>query len=173
MLDNSVTLYTLLLIKTLNEQCTTTIDRYGEAEQSTFIHRRMEDVSVTTSLQQLKMERSLSLNNTMNASNGTSPSFRRSQSTHRKSVFVIGVAGGTASGKTTVCDYIMQRLHGMCICVCLDGDVGFHPSMHVYAFADQCVVMLSQDSFYRGLTQEEKDNVSGAHHISIWVLYTC
>mmetsp|Transcript_2011 Transcript_2011/g.4145 ORF Transcript_2011/g.4145 Transcript_2011/m.4145 type:complete len:473 (+) Transcript_2011:79-1497(+) len=98
----------------------------------------MEDVSesVTTSLQQLKMERSLSLNNTMNASNGTSPSFRRSQSAHRKSVFVIGVAGGTASGKTTVCDYIMQRLH------------------------DQCVVMLSQDSFYRGLTQEEKDNVS-------------
>eukprot|EP00889_Picochlorum_renovo_P007826 jgi/Picre1/34856/NNA_002322.t1 len=98
----------------------------------------MEDVSesVTTSLQQLKMERSLSLNNTMNASNGTSPSFRRSQASHRKSVFVIGVAGGTASGKTTVCDYIMQRLH------------------------DQCVVMLSQDSFYRGLTQEEKDNVS-------------
>lgn len=83
----------------------------------------MEDVSesVTTSLQQLKMERSLSLNNTMNASNGTSPSFRRSQSTHRKSVFVIGVAGGTASGKTTVCDYIMQRLHGMCIHSCLDG----------------------------------------------------
>lgn len=34
--------------------------------------------------------------------------------------FLIGVAGGTASGKTTVCDRIMQRLH------------------------DQCVVMLSQ-----------------------------
>ncbi len=48
--------------------------------------------------------------------------------------FFIGVAGGTASGKTTVCDYIMQRLH------------------------DQCVVMLSQDSFYRGLTEEEHDN---------------
>ena len=48
--------------------------------------------------------------------------------------FFIGVAGGTASGKTTVCDCIMQRLH------------------------DQCVVMLSQDSFYRGLTAEEHDN---------------
>ncbi len=48
--------------------------------------------------------------------------------------FFIGVAGGTASGKTTVCDHIMQRLH------------------------DQCVVMLSQDSFYRGLTEEEHDN---------------
>ena len=44
-------------------------------------------------------------------------------------------AGGTASGKTTVCDQIMQRLH------------------------DQCVVMLSQDSFYRNLTQEEQANV--------------
>lgn len=36
--------------------------------------------------------------------------------------FIIGVAGGTASGKTTVCDQIMQRLN------------------------DQCVVMLSQVS---------------------------
>lgn len=47
------------------------------------------------------------------------------------SPFVIGVAGGTASGKTTVCDRIIQRLH------------------------DQCVVMLSQDSFYRNLSSEE------------------
>ena len=62
-------------------------------------------------------------------------SFKRNPAQHRKSVFVIGVAGGTASGKTTVCDNIMQRLH------------------------DQCVVMLSQDSFYRGLTEEEKANV--------------
>ncbi|KAG1666980.1 hypothetical protein FOA52_004263 [Chlamydomonas sp. UWO 241] len=45
--------------------------------------------------------------------------------------FLIGVAGGTASGKTTVCDLIMQRLN------------------------DQCVVMLSQDSFYRSLTPSE------------------
>jgi hypothetical protein len=46
----------------------------------------------------------------------------------RRCPFVIGVAGGTASGKTTVCDTIVQRLH------------------------DQCVVMLNQDSFYRSLT---------------------
>jgi hypothetical protein len=46
--------------------------------------------------------------------------------------FLIGVAGGTASGKTTVCDQIMQRLH------------------------DSCVVMISQDSFYRVLNEDEK-----------------
>lgn len=47
-------------------------------------------------------------------------------------------AGGTASGKTTVCDLVKQRLN------------------------DQCVVMLSQDSFYRGLTEKELENVNGA-----------
>ena len=55
----------------------------------------------------------------------------------RQQPFYIGVAGGTASGKTTVCDAIMQRLH------------------------DQCVVMISQDSFYRGLTAAELANVKG------------
>lgn len=61
----------------------------------------------------------------------------RSGRYHRSQPFFIGVAGGTASGKTTVCDCIMQRLH------------------------DQCVVMLSQDSFYRGLTEEELSHVQG------------
>ena len=42
------------------------------------------------------------------------------------------MAGGTASGKTTVCDLIIQRLH------------------------DQCVVVIDQDSFYRALTDEQK-----------------
>ncbi|PNH12843.1 Uridine kinase-like protein 4 [Tetrabaena socialis] len=55
-----------------------------------------------------------------------SPQFRQN-----RHPFLIGVSGGTASGKTTVCDRIMQRLH------------------------DQCVVMLSQDSFYRTLTPAE------------------
>eukprot|EP00195_Chlamydomonas_chlamydogama_P006679 CAMPEP_0202904784 /NCGR_PEP_ID=MMETSP1392-20130828/31085_1 /ASSEMBLY_ACC=CAM_ASM_000868 /TAXON_ID=225041 /ORGANISM="Chlamydomonas chlamydogama, Strain SAG 11-48b" /LENGTH=471 /DNA_ID=CAMNT_0049592593 /DNA_START=103 /DNA_END=1515 /DNA_ORIENTATION=+ len=59
-----------------------------------------------------------------------SPVFR-----HNRHPFIIGVAGGTASGKTTVCDRIMQRLN------------------------DQCVVMLSQDSFYRSLTPEEHADV--------------
>eukprot|EP00803_Ostreobium_quekettii_P000805 evm.model.scf_655.4 EVM.evm.TU.scf_655.4 scf_655:45614-53087(+) len=55
----------------------------------------------------------------------------------RGHTFVIGVAGGTASGKTTVCDRIMQRLH------------------------DQCVVILPQDSFYRDLSEDELNNVLG------------
>ncbi|CAG9462345.1 unnamed protein product [Pedinophyceae sp. YPF-701] len=52
-----------------------------------------------------------------------------------RTAFIIGVAGGTASGKTTVCEEIVNRLN------------------------EQCVVMLSQDSFYRGLTPEEEANV--------------
>jgi hypothetical protein len=48
---------------------------------------------------------------------------------------VIGVAGGTASGKTTVCDMIIQQLH------------------------DHRVVLVNQDSFYRGLTPKELANV--------------
>ncbi|KAK6261922.1 hypothetical protein QUC31_007738 [Theobroma cacao] len=48
-----------------------------------------------------------------------------------KQPFVIGVSGGTASGKTTVCDKIIHQLH------------------------DHRVVLVNQDSFYRGLTDEE------------------
>ncbi|EFJ31180.1 hypothetical protein SELMODRAFT_440038 [Selaginella moellendorffii] len=50
--------------------------------------------------------------------------------------FLIGVAGGTASGKTTVCNMIIQQLH------------------------DHRVVLVNQDSFYRGLTAEEHGHVS-------------
>ncbi|KAM6552515.1 hypothetical protein CsatB_013277 [Cannabis sativa] len=49
--------------------------------------------------------------------------------------FVIGVAGGAASGKTTVCDMIIQQLH------------------------DQRVVLVNQDSFYHNLTPEEHARV--------------
>ncbi|CAM8945430.1 unnamed protein product [Rhodiola kirilowii] len=52
-----------------------------------------------------------------------------------KHPFVIGVSGGTASGKTTVCDMIIQQLH------------------------DHRVVLVNQDSFYRGLTPEESKHV--------------
>lgn len=62
------------------------------------------------------------------ASQGSMTSNRR----RRAAPFLIGVAGGTASGKTTVCDMIMQRLR------------------------DNCVVMINQDSFYRDLTPDEK-----------------
>ncbi|KAL4395815.1 hypothetical protein AHAS_Ahas01G0029600 [Arachis hypogaea] len=48
-----------------------------------------------------------------------------------KQPFVIGVAGGAASGKTAVCDMIIQQLH------------------------DQRVVLVNQDSFYHNLTEEE------------------
>ena len=64
--------------------------------------------------------------------------WRMSGSGMPKHCFVIGVAGGTASGKTTVCDAIMQRLH------------------------DQCAVLISQDAFYKGLTPEQIANVKGA-----------
>ncbi|KAK1318990.1 hypothetical protein QJS10_CPB04g00288 [Acorus calamus] len=53
-----------------------------------------------------------------------------------KQPFVIGVSGGTASGKTTVCDMIIQQLH------------------------DHRVVLINQDSFYHGLTAEESEHVS-------------
>ncbi|KAL6319518.1 hypothetical protein AAG906_014194 [Vitis piasezkii] len=52
-----------------------------------------------------------------------------------KQPFVIGVTGGTASGKTTVCDMIIQQLH------------------------DHRVVLVNQDSFYRGLTAKELEDV--------------
>ncbi|XP_028765081.1 uridine kinase-like protein 2, chloroplastic [Neltuma alba] len=49
--------------------------------------------------------------------------------------FVIGVSGGTASGKTSVCDMIIQQLQ------------------------DHRVVVVCQDSFYRGLTERELKRV--------------
>ncbi|KAL6567681.1 Uridine kinase-like protein 4 [Orobanche gracilis] len=49
--------------------------------------------------------------------------------------FVIGVAGGAASGKTTVCDMIIEQLR------------------------DQRVVLVNQDSFYHNLTSEELKKV--------------
>lgn len=89
---------------------------------------------VCSELESLKLQTATSLNSPGKAA-GISPSYSSGRRLHRNEPFFIGVAGGTASGKTTVCDQIMQRLH------------------------DQCVVMLSQDSFYRGLTPEEKANV--------------
>ncbi|KAL9319956.1 hypothetical protein ACSQ67_011795 [Phaseolus vulgaris] len=49
--------------------------------------------------------------------------------------FVIGVAGGAASGKTAVCDMIIQQLH------------------------DQRVVLVNQDSFYNNFSEEELTRV--------------
>lgn len=54
----------------------------------------------------------------------------------RHSPFIIAVAGGTASGKTTVCELIISALK------------------------DQRVAIISQDSFYRPLTAAERENVA-------------
>ncbi|XP_020531167.1 uridine kinase-like protein 4 isoform X2 [Amborella trichopoda] len=58
------------------------------------------------------------------------PSTSTNEDVH-KQPFIIGVAGGTASGKTTVCDMIIEQLR------------------------DQRVVLVNQDSFYHTLTDEE------------------
>ena len=57
----------------------------------------------------------------------------------RRAPFLIGVAGGTASGKSTVCEKIMENLRAM-----------DQENM------ERHVVHISQDSFYRELRQAEK-----------------
>jgi pantothenate kinase-related protein Tda10 len=62
---------------------------------------------------------------------------------------LIGVAGGTASGKTTVCENIQKSM------------------------ADDRVVILSMDNFYKPLTDEQKENVNGVPHslLKPWIVY--
>merc|ERR1712032_10712 len=55
--------------------------------------------------------------------------------------FMIGVAGGTASGKSTVCDLLMEKLGQK-------------------RAVEKQVVHLSQDSFYRELTVQESEKAS-------------
>jgi pantothenate kinase len=63
--------------------------------------------------------------------NGASPGAtqRGTFRSHRTEPFIIGVAGGTASGKTTVCDQIVQRLNGKQFsnsrCLCLPNKFKF------------------------------------------------
>uniref|UniRef100_A0A5B7C529 Uridine kinase n=1 Tax=Davidia involucrata TaxID=16924 RepID=A0A5B7C529_DAVIN len=52
-----------------------------------------------------------------------------------KQPFIIGAAGGTASGKTTVCNMIISQLH------------------------DQRVVLVNQDAFYQSLSNEQLEKV--------------
>lgn len=61
-------------------------------------------------------------------------------SAQRPPPFIIGVAGGTASGKTSVCDIIISSLK------------------------DHRVSLISQDSFYRPLTEEEKERANDADY---------
>eukprot|EP01137_Pigoraptor_chileana_P022010 Opistho-2@86435 len=57
----------------------------------------------------------------------------------RKTPFIIGVAGGTASGKTTVCELILEQL----------GERGVDSEKRK-------VAIVSQDNFYKALTDEQK-----------------
>lgn len=81
-----------------------------------------------------------------------SPRLLRSMSSglkRRTGCFLIGIAGGTASGKTTVCHRIMDRLQ------------------------DQCARLIHQDSFYRGLTPEEHMNVKSESCAHLNCSYAC
>ncbi|KAL6646222.1 hypothetical protein ACP70R_017830 [Stipagrostis hirtigluma subsp. patula] len=68
----------------------------------------------------------------------------------KRQPFVIGVSGGTASGKTTVCDMIIQQLHDHRV-VLVNQDWCLQVAKHLGA--------ARQDSFYRGLTEEESEHV--------------
>jgi len=61
----------------------------------------------------------------------------------RRAPFIIGVAGGTSSGKSTVCEKIMETLKQI------------QPD-NSHARVDRQVVHISQDSFYRELREPEK-----------------
>ncbi|KAH9424324.1 UMP-CMP kinase [Dermatophagoides pteronyssinus] len=64
----------------------------------------------------------------------------------QKQPFVIGVAGGTASGKSTVCSKIIKRL-------------GPIDPTSIYLSHEKRVVRISQDSFYRKLTDDDRQMV--------------
>lgn len=63
---------------------------------------------------------------------------RRGVQAGGRTPFMIGVAGGTASGKSTVCERLMEGL-----------------GQNTVSVEEKQVVHLSQDSFYRALTPEE------------------
>ena len=69
----------------------------------------------------------------------TQPQLKMPEKVRRRAPFLIGVAGGTASGKSTVCEKIMENLRAM-----------DQENM------ERHVVHISQDSFYRDLKQAEK-----------------
>ena len=65
---------------------------------------------------------------------------RRMSVVSERKPFMIGVAGGTASGKSTVCDKLMEKL-----------------GQNEVNVVEKQVVHLSQDSFYRELNQMESE----------------
>ena len=64
---------------------------------------------------------------------------------YSKQPFIIGVAGGSASGKTSVCNAIIERVQ--CDHKAMTGSQ-----------ESASVTILTQDLFYRDLTETEMDN---------------
>jgi len=97
-------------------------------EQSFMVNR----VVTGDSIQKFSPERTSTKSNSTNSSNSAIGA------QDKKTPFLIGVAGGTASGKTTVCERIIEAVTG-------HQDFGH----------ERQVISLSQDSFYRELTGSE------------------
>ena len=78
----------------------------------------------------------------------------------RRAPFLIGVAGGTASGKSTVCEKIMENLRQMHqvtrMMMMLLMMMVMMMMMVMKENMERHVVHISQDSFYRDLKQAEK-----------------
>lgn len=72
-----------------------------------------------------------------------------------KQPFLIGVAGGTASGKTTVCKYPLKIIMLIFYLIFFNKLKNIIEKLRV-----RWVLLLSMDSFYRVLSKEELDNVS-------------
>lgn len=72
------------------------------------------------------------------SSNGNGSTSGSGSGVNSKMPFMIGVAGGTASGKTTVCEKIMEAVHG-------SEEIGHEKN----------IVAISEDSFYRELDPKE------------------
>ena len=89
-----------------------------------------------------------------NNSNSTTMAGDKLQRT-RRAPFLIGVAGGTASGKSTVCEKIMENLRQMHQ-VTRMMLLMMMMVMMMKENMERHVVHISQDSFYRDLKQAEK-----------------
>ena len=90
-----------------------------------------------------------------NNSNSTTMAGDKLQRT-RRAPFLIGVAGGTASGKSTVCEKIMENLRQMHQVTRMMMLLMMMMVMMMKENMERHVVHISQDSFYRDLKQAEK-----------------
>nr|XP_027195796.1 uridine-cytidine kinase 2-B-like isoform X2 [Dermatophagoides pteronyssinus] len=83
---------------------------------------------------------------TNSSNNNNNGGIHQMRYSFQKQPFVIGVAGGTASGKSTVCSKIIKRL-------------GPIDPTSIYLSHEKRVVRISQDSFYRKLTDDDRQMV--------------